>query len=157
MSRLRIPCLERQRAAPDLVEHDACRDSEVQRIGASGLRYPQQPVAPGGKLFLTFPPFYSLWMLGGHRFKPFHFLGEKLAVRLYNLRHPATPVRNYRTCGGNYALFPLTIGRVERLLRESGFRVVSRYDRHLPVNTASWPGILKDLFTIHVCCLAEKV
>jgi SAM-dependent methyltransferase len=150
----------------DVMEIPPIRDRFDVVICASLIEHVEKPLLalsnlrlmlkPGGKLFLTFPPFYSLWMLGGHRFKPFHFVGERLAVRLYNLRHPNTPVRDYRSCGGNYGLFPLTIGRVERLLTESGFRVVSRYDRHLPVNTASWPGILKDLFTIHVCCLAEK-
>ncbi|MBC7236506.1 MAG: class I SAM-dependent methyltransferase, partial [Chloroflexi bacterium] len=34
---------------------------------------------PGGVLYLSFPPFYSLAMIGGHLFKPFHFLGERLA------------------------------------------------------------------------------
>jgi SAM-dependent methyltransferase len=150
----------------DVMEVPRIRDKFDVVICASLIEHVEKPLRalanlrqvlkPGGKLFLTFPPFYSLWMLGGHRFKPFHFLGENLAVRLYNWRHPDTPVRDYRTCGGNYGLFPLTISRVDQLLAEGGFRVLSRYDRHLPFNTASWPGFLKDLFTIHVCCLAEK-
>jgi SAM-dependent methyltransferase len=151
----------------DVMEIPSIRDTFDVIICASLIEHVEKPVLalsnlrqmlkPGGRLFLTFPPFYSLWMLGGHRFKPFHFLGEKLAVRIYNWRHPHSRVKDYRTCGGNYGLFPLTIGRVERLLAQSGFRVVSRYDRHLPFNPARWPGVLKDLFTIHVCCLAEKV
>lgn len=131
-----------------LIEH-----VEHPRVALENIR---RLLKPGGKIFLTFPPFYSLWMLGGHRFKPFHFLGEKLAVRLYNWRHPQTKVRDYRTCGGNYGLFPLRIARVRRLLEDSGFRILKQYDRHLPFNPARWPGILADLFTIHLCCLAEK-
>ncbi len=33
-----------------------------------------------GSAYLSFPPFYS--PVGGHQFKPFHLLGEQLALRL---------------------------------------------------------------------------
>src|SRR3989344_7842710 len=35
-----------------------------------------------GVMLLTFPPFYSLF--GGHSVKPFHYLGEKIAIKITN-------------------------------------------------------------------------
>jgi arabinofuranan 3-O-arabinosyltransferase len=122
----------------------------------AALRNIRETLKEGGMLFLTFPPFYSLSMLGGHRFKPFHFLGESAAIRMYKRNHPGTSVTNYRSCSGNYGLFPLTVSEVDRLLVESGFQTIDRYDRHLPVNTTLLPGLLKDLFSVHVCCLAVR-
>ena len=43
------PRRERQRAAPDLEQHDAGGDREIERIGAAGLRDAHQPVAGCGQ------------------------------------------------------------------------------------------------------------
>lgn len=77
---------------------------------------------PGGRLFLSFPPFYSLALVGGHQFKPFHFLGEALAVRLTNLLR-GTRIRDYRTCFGSFGLFPLTIDAVSARINAAGFEI----------------------------------
>ncbi len=111
-------------------------------------------VRPAGHLFLSFPPFYSLAMVGGHQFKPFHLLGERLAVRLHNWLR-TDDVQSYATCFGAFGLYPLTIDRVANLISEAGFEITGTYTRMSPINTSRLPGILKDLATWHVCYLAQ--
>lgn len=108
-----------------------------------------------GILFLTFPPFYSLFLVGGHMFKPWHFFGERIAVRLYNLTHKKK-IDNYATCFGEFGLHPLTIKDVKKMLEESGFRVDDQFTRGFFHRSAKLPGFLKDLFTWHVCFVAVK-
>ena len=110
---------------------------------------------PGGWLYLSFPPFYSLSMIGGHRFKPFHFLGEWFAVRIASLFHRKR-FRSYATCYGVYGLYPLTIDQVKAFVLDAGFDLADVYTRMSLVNTAKLPGFLKDLMTWHVCYLARK-
>jgi SAM-dependent methyltransferase len=107
-----------------------------------------------GILYLSFPPFYSLSMVGGHQFKPFHFLGEKTAVRLTNLIKK-TEFRDYPSAYGKFGLHPLTIDRVRQLLVFNKFKIKKIYSRMSLINTASLPGLLKDLATWHVCFIAQ--
>lgn len=110
---------------------------------------------PNGTLFLSFPPFYSLSMVGGHNFKPFHFLGERLAIRLTNFIRKSN-IQNYDTCYGTYGLHPLKIDQVKKLIFNAGFSNVNSYTRMSAINTTRLPWILKDLLTWHVCYLAQK-
>jgi SAM-dependent methyltransferase len=115
---------------------------------------------PGGKLFLSFPPFYSLLMVGGHQFKPAHFLGERAAVAIFNWRYrnrsDVRPAKDYAACFESYGLHRLGIDQVTRMLTTSGFKLVHRFTRLSRFNTTGWPGFLKDLATWHACFLAEK-
>jgi SAM-dependent methyltransferase len=119
------------------------------------LEESRRVLRPGGYLLLSFPPFYSLAMVGGHMFKPFHFLGETLAVRLTNLVR-GREISDYRTAFGSFGLYPLTIDEVARRLHEAGFEIRDAYTRMSRVNTARLPGRLKDLLTWHVCFLARS-
>lgn len=110
---------------------------------------------PGGILYLSFPPFYSLSLIGGHQFKPFHLLGERPAIWLTNMVRGAT-YQSYSDCYGDYGLFPLTIAAVRQIVQHSGLRIEHVFTRALPINTARLPGLLADLFTWHVCYLARK-
>lgn len=111
---------------------------------------------PGGHLLLTFPPFWSLWMVGGHQYKPFHFLGERVAVAMAARRlgvDIASYADNYSGEGG---LYIRTIAGVGRSIRSSGLDLVDVYPRLSKWNTAKLPGRLADLFTWHACFLARK-
>lgn len=110
---------------------------------------------PDGRLFLSFPPFYSLAMVGGHTLQPYHFLGEKWALRLHNWQR-GTAIESYDRMWGNWGLYPLTISRVRKLISAAGFRITETYTRLSPVNLSRLPGILKDLATWHVCFLARS-
>lgn len=110
---------------------------------------------PGGTLFLSFPPFYSLALIGGHQFKPFHFFGEKASVFLTKTIKRCH-VKNYATAFGSFGLYPLKIDQVKTMLLKHRFNIKDIYNRMSPINTAHLPGILKDLTTWHVCYLAQK-
>lgn len=118
------------------------------------LRESKRVLRKDGLLYLSFPPFYSLSLVGGHTFKPFHFLGERFALKSYNFLH-GTDIKSYATAWEGYGLFPLKISDVELMIRASGFDIVDIYTRMSPVNTAKFPGIMKDLLTWHVCYLAR--
>ena len=110
---------------------------------------------PGGVLFLSFPPFYSFALIGGHQFKPFHFLGERLAVRLTNLIYRSN-YQDYASSFGTFGLHPLTIDRVKHLIISHQFQMLDIFTRLSPINTCRLPGLLKDLMTWHVCYLSQK-
>jgi SAM-dependent methyltransferase len=106
---------------------------------------------PRGRMLLSFPPFYSLFLIGGHQFKPWHLLGRRVALRAFN-RSNQYPVSDY--AAGH--LYPLRISTVDRLVATSGLRSVATWTRLLPLNTTRLPGVLADLFTWHACWLLEK-
>lgn len=109
---------------------------------------------PGGALYLSFPPFYSLFLVGGHQFNPFHLLGERVALGIYNWRHGIS-LRSYAEESEGLQLFPLTINSVHRRIARH-FEIKNVFTRLVGLNTARWPGFLKDLATWHVCYLATK-
>ncbi len=111
---------------------------------------------PGGALFVTFPPFYSLAMMGGHTFKPFHMLGERLSLFVHNKLHNDN-VTSYADCYGGYGLYPLSIADVSHMIVNANFRITDIYPRMQPFNTCHLPGILKDLTTWHACYIARPV
>ncbi|MBN1872998.1 MAG: methyltransferase domain-containing protein [Anaerolineae bacterium] len=131
-----------------LIEHLA----EPDKLLAEAWRV----LKPGGYLYLSFPPFYSLAMMGGHNFKPFHFLGERLAISIVNWLY-GTHFRDYATCYGSWGLYPLKIDDVKQLILDGHFEISSIYTRLSGLNTTKLPGILKDLATWHVCYLAQKL
>lgn len=118
------------------------------------LRECRRVLRKDGVLYLSFPPFYSLLLVGGHQFKPFHLLGERMAIKIYNLLH-GTDIESYATVWKGYGLFPLTVSRVEEMIRNSGFDITDVYTRLCPINTARLPGFFKDLATWHVCYIAR--
>lgn len=120
------------------------------------LEEARRVLGPGGSMLLSFPPFWSLSMVGGHTFKPFHFLGERAAVFITNTLH-RSKVRDYaHAYGERGGLFPLTIREVGRLAATAGFQVEALYSRMSRVNTAVWPAPLADLFSWHVCYLLSR-
>lgn len=121
---------------------------------AQYLQECRRVLRPDGTLYLSFPPFYSLAMVGAHGFQPFHFLGERACLAIVN-RLRGTNARSYATSWPDYGLYPLTINGVAGMLKANGYRVTDSFTRMFPVNTARLPGFLKDLATWHVCYLAR--
>ena len=109
----------------------------------------------GGILYISFPPFYSLSMVGGHQFKPFHLLGEKFAVRITNWIKKSN-YSGFSSAYGSFGLFPLTIDKVKKLLVINNFIIKETFTRMIVLNTTRLPGFLKDLATWHVCYIAKK-
>ena len=130
-----------------LVEHLADRATLFQECG--------RILSPGGTALISFPPFWSLSMVGGHRYKPFHFLGEKLAVKVASRKYDTT-ILSYDHDYGEGRLYPLTIDALRRELTTNGLHVVDEWARMSPVNTMMWPGLLADLFTWHACFMVSR-
>jgi SAM-dependent methyltransferase len=119
---------------------------------------------PGGLTYLSFPPFYS--PVGGHQFSPFHYLGELNAVWLtikfgrwrqsawIQENYPITP-GSFGAAYGAWGLYPMTIGKFERVLRSIPFRVRERSTRLLPFDL-SGIAFLGEVLTWHVQYLLEK-
>jgi len=105
-------------------------------------------MSPRGICYLSFPPFYS--PVGGHNFKPYHLLGEKLAIRLSGLQ-----CASYATAFGKWGLYPLTIRKVRRLVGTAGLRIRNLATRFLPLNTAALP-MVGEFLTWHVQFLLAR-
>ena len=121
---------------------------------------------PGGFCYLSFPPFYS--PVGGHEYAPFHYLGERLAMRLAGERsqkgHPAWAQQLYTvneqadSFAGIYAdwgLFVMTIAKARRLIAHSGLTLLDQSTRYMPKSFARWP-LLGELLTWHVQFLLQQ-
>jgi SAM-dependent methyltransferase len=101
-----------------------------------------------GFIYLSFPPFYS--PVGGHHLKPYHLLGERLALRLS--KHKAD---SFASCCGDWGLYPLTIRRARRLFAETGLTIRHESTRFFPlyVNRLPWLG---EFLTWHVQFILSK-
>ena len=104
-----------------------------------------------GICYLSFPPFWS--PVGAHQFKPFHYFGEKMAIRLARKFYK---VRSYSSYDDEYGkLYMMTISKAKRLIRESGLRIISISTRHFPINVAKAP-LLNEFLTWHVEFLLQR-
>jgi len=124
----------------------------------------QRVLRVGGLAYLSFPPFYT--PIGGHQFSPFHLLGEQVAIRMNRGKslfrdrqwlkehYPETPA-SYTQAFGNWGLYPLTISKVEKLLRDLPFQVIERSTRWLPLDFSSIP-LFREFLTWHVQFLLRK-
>jgi SAM-dependent methyltransferase len=80
----------------------------------------------GGWLWLSWTNWYSPW--GGHELSPWHYLGQRRAVRIYERRTGHSP----KNAPGR-SLFPVHVGRTLELLRSHpGFRLVDAVPRYYP-------------------------
>lgn len=113
----------------------------------------QRVLKPNGFLLLTFPPFYT--PVGGHYFKPFHLLGEKVSIKIINLLKKQN-IKNYATVyDKNYGLHKRTIGGVKNLLKSKSFLIKDIWTKFFFINFAKIP-VLNEFLTWHVCFLCQN-
>jgi SAM-dependent methyltransferase len=103
---------------------------------------------PGGRCYVGFPPFYS--PAGGHQFKPFHLLGERVATILVGKGR-----YTFADLGGGWGLYRVTIGQVRSLLAEVGLVIDDISTKFLSLSPARMP-LLGEFLTWYVQFLAHK-
>ena len=104
----------------------------------------------GGRCYLSFPPFWS--PVGSHQFKPFHYMGEKIAVKL---SRKVYHVKSHRYNDQFGKLYIRTIRQVKKLILSNNMKIKYMSTRMSPINFAKMP-ILNELLTWHVEFLIEK-
>jgi len=113
---------------------------------------------PSGICYLSFPPFWT--PVGGHQFSPFHLLGERLGLKIYNsqlgrrIKRPAfvsfseKPASCAELCC-DFGLYPVTIGQVKATLAQLGAQIFWMGTKFSPLNLARLP-LLNEFLTWHV-------
>jgi SAM-dependent methyltransferase len=101
---------------------------------------------PNSPCYLSFPPFYS--PVGGHQFKPFHYLPERLCLAICK-KLRGIGCNSYSTSFGDWGLYPTTIKSVKRLTKEVGFQIYGITTRISPLNFARIP-FFGEILTWHV-------
>jgi ubiquinone/menaquinone biosynthesis C-methylase UbiE len=96
------------------------------------LREIHRVLKPNGLCYLSFPPFYSL--NGGHHFKPYHWLGERMALRMRGGQH-----KSYAEAYGEWGPYVLTLRQAKQEIANAGFTNQSLNTRFMPINFAQWP------------------
>jgi len=118
----------------------------------------------GGVCYISFPPYYS--PMGGHEFAPFHYLGERLALRLVRRRagvpdwvrrlyNVPEESRSFSDLYPGWGLYKMTIRKFRRLLSNTGLVCLNISTRHLPFSFVRWP-LLGEILTWHAQFLLAK-
>lgn len=135
------------------------------------VRYPEQLLAeiervlkPGGQAYVSFPPYYS--PPGGHEFAPFHYLGERMALKLVPRRRVVADwvksmyaanddAASFGELYAGWGLYRMTIGKMRRLIAASDLRCEDMSTRYLPISAIRWP-LLNEVLTWHAQFLLRK-
>jgi SAM-dependent methyltransferase len=140
--------------------------SLIEHVPSPGrlLEEVERVLSPDGFAYVSFPPYWS--PVGGHEFSPYHYLGERLAIRLARRRatppewvhrvqdRPAGP-RSFESLYRGWGLYRMTIRRMRRLLTGTRWERLNLSTRYLPVSLVRWP-LLGELFTWHAQFLLRK-
>ncbi len=139
-----------------LIEHVA----EPERV----LAEIERVLKPGGYAYISFPPYYN--PTGGHEFAPFHYLGERLALRLLRRRAvvPAWVYQFYNLpehsdsfaqLSEGWGLYKMTIHKFRRLLARTPLVCREVSTRYFPISFVRWP-VLGEILTWHAQFLVVK-
>jgi SAM-dependent methyltransferase len=118
----------------------------------------------GGHCYLSFPPFYS--PVGGHEYSPWHYLGERRALRLSRgpqrfpewvggLYEVSDEPDSFSHTFGSWGLYRMTIAQAKRLIAGTDYETINLSTRYLPVSAVRWP-ILGEVLTWHAQFLLKK-
>lgn len=123
----------------------------------------ERVLKPGGVCYLSFPPYYS--PRGGHEFAPFHYLGERVALRLVQRRQrhdwerrlydvSARP-QSFADLFHGWGLYKMTIAKFQRLLKDTHLRCRDLSTRYFPISFIRVP-LIGEVLTWHAQCLLVK-
>ena len=114
------------------------------------LREIKRVLKKNGLCYLSFPPFWS--PVGAHQFKPFHYLGEKIAVRLSRKFYGT---RSFRYDDVYGKLYKVKINQIKKIILKEKLKIKFISTRMSLINFAKMP-ILKDFLTWNAEFLVEK-
>jgi SAM-dependent methyltransferase len=128
------------------------------------LKEIERVLGKGGRCYLSFPPFWS--PIGGHEYSPFHYLGERWALRLVRGRtrlpgwtstvYRVSPdPRSFSATYEDWGLFRMTIAKARGLIASTELRIVDMSTRYLPISAIRWP-LLGEFLTWHAQFLLQK-
>jgi len=103
-----------------------------------------------GLCYLSFPPFWS--PVGAHQFKPFHYLGEKIAVRLSRKLYGTRSLR-YDDYYGK--LHKRKISEIKKCISDNKLKIKRISTRMSPINFAKI-HLLNEFLTWNVEFLIER-
>ena len=103
-----------------------------------------------GVCYLSFPPFYS--PVGGHQFKPFHYLPEDIATWL---SRKIKKVRSYKYDDQYGGLYRVKISDIKKLIIKNNLKIKKISTRFSLINFAKIP-ILNELLTWNVEFILKK-
>jgi SAM-dependent methyltransferase len=124
----------------------------------------ERVLKPGGMAYVSFPPYYSI--KGGHEYSPFHYLGQKMAMRIVRhkrgmpewvdqLYHATDQVTSFSNLYRGWGLYIMTIRKFRRLLASTGFQLVEMSTRYMPTSFIRWP-VAGEFLTWHAQFLLRK-
>jgi len=139
-----------------LIEH--VRDPQVL------LEEIRRVLKPGAVAYVSFPPYYS--PMGGHEFAPYHYLGERIALRMVSRRRVVAEwvksmysaneeAASFDDLYAGWGLYQMTIRKMRRLIRVVDLVCEDLSTRYLPVSAIRWP-IVGELLTWHAQFLLRK-
>ena len=130
-----------------LIEHVADSQALINEI--------ERVMKPGAECYLSFPPFYT--PIGGHQFKPFHLLGERVALAAYRRMNKNDEVAStgFNDAFGEWGLFRRTIRGTRKQIEIAGLEVIDQSTRYLPLNVSKLP-LVSEFVTWHVQFLLRK-
>ncbi len=131
-----------------VIEHVTCPQKLVDEI--------HRVLNDKGVCYLSFPPFYSI--RGGHGVSPYHYLGEKLGLKVCRILKKGKFRRkdiSYATLWGTWGLTPLKINDVKKMIQQTPMKIMEIGTRFFNLNPAKIP-ILNEFLTWHVEFLIKK-
>jgi len=119
---------------------------------------------PAGYAYVSFPPYWS--PVGGHEFSPFHYFGERLALRLargrgdppewiHRVQEATDEPRSFAELYRGWGLRRMTIRRMRRLVAASDLDALDVSTRYLPVSFVRWP-LIGEVLTWHAQFLLRR-
>lgn len=139
-----------------LIEHVPEPERVLEEIG--------RVLKPGASACVSFPPYWS--PVGGHHFSPYHYLGERLAIRLagrkgslpdwvYRVQVGPGRPRSFEGMFQDWGLYRMTIARMRRLVAGSRLYCADVSTRYLSYSFVNWP-IVGEVLTWHAQFLLRK-
>ena len=133
---------------------------------AEALREIRRILVPGGICYLSFPPFYS--PRGGHEYAPYHYLGEKAALRIVGRGaekyHPdwiqeiyqvSTTPDSFAGIYADWGLYVMTVRKARRLIAQTPLTLLDMSTRYMPVSFIRWP-LVGEVLTWHAQFILRK-